>query len=77
MFKKYAGNNILDKIDSSVDFQRLDNAVRQVLTVSKEELLKQEQRGLLPSSLIVLADRSPPPVTSATAIFADYIWTVA
>jgi len=26
------------------DFQRLDNAVGQVLTVSKEELLKREER---------------------------------
>jgi hypothetical protein len=31
-------------VPGKTEFQRFDNAVRQVLTVSKEELLKREQR---------------------------------
>jgi len=31
-------------VPGKTDFERFDNAVRQVLTVSKEELLKREQR---------------------------------
>jgi len=31
-------------VPGKTDFQRFDNAVRQVLTVSKSELLKREQR---------------------------------
>lgn len=31
-------------VPGETEFQRFDNAVRQVLTVSKEELLKREQR---------------------------------
>jgi hypothetical protein len=31
-------------VPGKTDFQRFDNAVRQVLTVSKDELLKREQR---------------------------------
>jgi hypothetical protein len=31
-------------VPGKTEFERFDNAVRQVLTVSKEELLKREQR---------------------------------
>lgn len=31
-------------VSGKTDFERFDNAVRQVLTVSKEELLKREER---------------------------------
>jgi hypothetical protein len=31
-------------VPGETDFERFDNAVRQVLTVSKSELLKREQR---------------------------------
>jgi hypothetical protein len=31
-------------VPGRTEFERFDNAVRQVLTVSKEELLKREQR---------------------------------
>jgi hypothetical protein len=31
-------------VPGKTEFQRFDNAVRQVLTVSKEELLRREQR---------------------------------
>lgn len=31
-------------VPGKTDFERFDNAVRQVLTVSKEELLKREER---------------------------------
>jgi hypothetical protein len=31
-------------VPGKTEFERFDNAVRQVLTVSKEELLKQEER---------------------------------
>jgi hypothetical protein len=31
-------------VPGKTEFQRFDNAVRQVLTVSKEELLKREQQ---------------------------------
>lgn len=31
-------------VPGKTDFERFDNAVRQVLTVSKEELLKRESR---------------------------------
>jgi hypothetical protein len=31
-------------VPGKTEFERFDNAVRQVLTVSKDELLKQEQR---------------------------------
>jgi len=32
------------EVPGKTEFQKFDNAVRQVLTVSKEELLKREQR---------------------------------
>jgi len=32
------------KVPGKTEFERFDNAVRQVLTVSKEELLKREAR---------------------------------
>jgi hypothetical protein len=46
------GLNIIDPmkplpppdVPGKTEFQRFDNAVRQVLTVSKEELLKREER---------------------------------
>jgi len=31
------------EIEGKTEFQRFDNAVRQVLTISKDELLKREQ----------------------------------
>jgi len=33
------------QVPGKTEFERFDNAVRQVLTVSKEELLKREQRA--------------------------------
>jgi hypothetical protein len=36
------------RVPGKTEFERFDNAVRQVLTVSKEELLKREEREKAP-----------------------------